>query len=71
VPRHFFRLLLGFIDFTIEKIQQEFSRIQSEKAKLQAEKEILLYNISILFQTAKEEIKRKDFLIGKFNSDLF
>jgi len=49
----------------IEKLKQEFSKVEAERAKLQAEKEILLYNISVLFRTAKEEITRKDALIGK------
>ncbi|KAK4527206.1 hypothetical protein GAYE_SCF37G5128 [Galdieria yellowstonensis] len=53
-----------------EKLKQEFSKVEAERAKLQAEKEILLYNISVLFRTAKEEITRKDTLIANLRKSL-
>ncbi|GJQ11283.1 hypothetical protein GpartN1_g3074.t1 [Galdieria partita] len=53
-----------------EILKQEVSRIDSERARLQTEKEILLYNISVLFQTAREEIKRKDSTIAELRKSL-
>ncbi|GJD06492.1 hypothetical protein Gasu2_48460 [Galdieria sulphuraria] len=53
-----------------EKLKLEISRIEAERARLQTEKEILLYNISVLFRTAREEIKRKDSTITSLRKSL-
>lgn len=47
-------------DIIVERLEKEVQALRKENESLQKEKDILAYNISSLFNTAKMEIERKD-----------
>lgn len=58
-------------DEEIAQLRSELRRIQAANVSLQQENSTLLENISILYNTAKEEIRRKDEELKEVRREIF